>query len=224
VSFKFNPITGKLDLVGSGIVPINDAILKDGSVAMEADLDLDNNKIINLADPTANQDAATKKYVDDEINNINTDNVSEGVNNLYFTNERAQDSIGLILTNSNTINFSYDSINRELSAELNENFNGPIILNDNQVVPETLLSWPVTEFKHAIIDYSLERNEVYQTGVMIIAHDAQSLVGFTYNYVETSPIGVEFDALIEFNNLIIKYTTTNNNNDVIFKYKLKRWL
>jgi hypothetical protein len=44
-----------------------DVIKKDGSVAMEDDLNLNNSKIVNLAVPTADQDAATKKYVDDEI-------------------------------------------------------------------------------------------------------------------------------------------------------------
>ena len=35
--------------------------------AASADLDLGSQKIINLADPTADQEAATKKYVDDSL-------------------------------------------------------------------------------------------------------------------------------------------------------------
>lgn len=43
---------------------------KDGSVAMTGSLNMDNNKVINLGTPTADTDAATKKYVDDEIGKI----------------------------------------------------------------------------------------------------------------------------------------------------------
>ena len=44
---------------------INSCINKDGSNAMTGDLNLGtSNKIINLLDPTADQDAATKAYVD----------------------------------------------------------------------------------------------------------------------------------------------------------------
>ena len=43
-----------------------------GFAPAAADVDLGNNKITGLADPTADQDAATKKYVDDQANAINT--------------------------------------------------------------------------------------------------------------------------------------------------------
>lgn len=43
---------------------INNAVLKDGSVTMAADLNLGNNKIIKLAAPVADSDAARKKDVD----------------------------------------------------------------------------------------------------------------------------------------------------------------
>lgn len=45
----------------------DNAILKDGSVAMTQNLDLGNKNIVNLAAPTANAHAATKKYVDDVV-------------------------------------------------------------------------------------------------------------------------------------------------------------
>jgi hypothetical protein len=65
------------------------------AVSLGADLDAVNTyKIVNLQDPTSNQDAATKYYVDNEISNVSntvanltTDSVAEG-NNLYFTNNR----------------------------------------------------------------------------------------------------------------------------------------
>ena len=46
----------------------NEEIILDpagtGKVVIDSDLDLDSNQIINVADPTSNQHAATKAYVD----------------------------------------------------------------------------------------------------------------------------------------------------------------
>ena len=45
---------------------LSDYLEKDGSVAMTGNLQMGNKKIVGLATPTANTDAATKKYVDDK--------------------------------------------------------------------------------------------------------------------------------------------------------------
>lgn len=45
-------------------------IQRDGSVVMTGDLDLNSNKIINLADPVADSDAATKLYVDNKARGL----------------------------------------------------------------------------------------------------------------------------------------------------------
>ena len=45
----------------------NEALKTDGSNQMSADLDVDTNKITNLAEPTATTDATNKEYVDTEI-------------------------------------------------------------------------------------------------------------------------------------------------------------
>lgn len=38
----------------------------DGPAAMNGNLNMNNNKLVNLATPTSNSDAATKKYADDK--------------------------------------------------------------------------------------------------------------------------------------------------------------
>ena len=45
---------------------LSDYLEKDGTVTMTGNLNMGNKKIINLATPTSNTDAATKKYVDDK--------------------------------------------------------------------------------------------------------------------------------------------------------------
>ena len=45
---------------------LSDYLEKDGTVAMTGDLNVGNNKIVGLATPVSNTDAATKKYVDDK--------------------------------------------------------------------------------------------------------------------------------------------------------------
>lgn len=56
-----DPSTGRVQIKDNTKVPL------DGSVAMTGALNVGNNKVINLATPTANTDATTKLYVDTEF-------------------------------------------------------------------------------------------------------------------------------------------------------------
>jgi hypothetical protein len=170
-------VTG--DVVGtSDTQTLTDKTLGAGTV-LGADLDGANTyKVVNLVDPASNQDAATKKYVDDEITSVNgvidnltttdvvegdnlyftdtraktsaanlltgaaltnititgdetgltitaengvadstTDDLTEGSNNLYFTDERAQDAIGAAIANGTQTNISvtYDNLTNSIS-------------------------------------------------------------------------------------------------------------
>lgn len=49
-----------------------DYVKKDGTTAMTGALNLNSHKVTNVTDPTSNQDAATKKYVDDLISGLGT--------------------------------------------------------------------------------------------------------------------------------------------------------
>lgn len=46
-----------------------------------------------------------------------TDDLSEGSSNQWFTNERAQDAVGTILTNSPSVLFTYDDAGNKITAE-----------------------------------------------------------------------------------------------------------
>jgi len=61
-----------------------------------------------LTSPRANMWLATKT----------TDNLTQGVTNLYFTDERAQDAVGNILTNTSTIKWTYNDGSNIISADV----------------------------------------------------------------------------------------------------------
>jgi hypothetical protein len=97
------------------------------NIVLGADLDAVNSFTVkNLEEPSNNQDAATKFYVDNAISGVSntiagldTDDVAEGANNLYFTNARADARVLSLLTNSTQTNISITEIGGALvvSAE-----------------------------------------------------------------------------------------------------------
>jgi hypothetical protein len=110
------------DVVGtSDAQTLTNKTLGEGT-ALDADLDAVNeHKIVNLVNPSSDQDAATKKYVDDEISGVNdtidgltTTDINEG-DNLYYTDARVKD----VLTGSTQTNISITNVDGELiiSAE-----------------------------------------------------------------------------------------------------------
>jgi len=64
-ALSVNTLLEDLDLNGYNIVD------NTGDVNINDQLDMNSNKIVNVTDPTADQDAATKKYVDDSVGTLN---------------------------------------------------------------------------------------------------------------------------------------------------------
>lgn len=78
-----------------------------------------------LSDQTDLQSALDAKYDASNPNNyianisgFDTDDLGEGAANLYFTNERAQDAVGSILTDSSEIDFTYNDGANTISAAI----------------------------------------------------------------------------------------------------------
>lgn len=49
---------------------------------------------------------------------LDTDDIAEGTSNLYYTDERAQDAVGTILTDSSKIDFTYNDATPSISATI----------------------------------------------------------------------------------------------------------
>ena len=90
-----------------------------GATQQAGNLDMNSNQINNLGTPVASGDAASKSYVDSQVQTKDalselsgdTDDVSEGSTNLYFTDARAQTNANTAIGNNTTDNLSEGSTN-----------------------------------------------------------------------------------------------------------------
>lgn len=53
-----------------------------------------------------------------DVSGLNSDNIIEGVNNVFFTDERAQDAVGSILTGSSSVDFVYNDTLNTITADV----------------------------------------------------------------------------------------------------------
>ena len=111
--------TGDVELTAGGdiqlktdvVLTANKTITSSGGIKLGSNINANSNSINNLDDPVAAQDGATKAYVDaqvatkDALSELsgNSDDISEGSTNVYFTNTRADARVNAVLPNTGSL-------------------------------------------------------------------------------------------------------------------------
>jgi len=127
---------------------VADIAARDALVVGSADGEVQEGDVVKVTDASAdaaiNSGAASYIYdgtqyqllkSSDDVFSVNgqtgvvvldSDDVAEGVANLYYTDERAQDSVGTILLDTDTVKFTYDDVTPNISANVDITSNAPI--------------------------------------------------------------------------------------------------
>ena len=110
--------TGDIELTSGGdiqlktnvVLTADKTITSSGGVKYASNINMNSNNINNVDNPVAAQDAATKAYVDAQIlTKDNTDEITEGSSNLYFTNARADARVEALIIDEDNMATNSDS-------------------------------------------------------------------------------------------------------------------
>lgn len=121
--------------------------------------------------------------------------------------------------------FTWDKSNNILSlAGLQlSGLSAAIVLNDAVVSPTDIIIYNATNYPFAIIEYSLQRDGVYECGRLMIATDGTTAT-ISADFVSAGgSSGITFLASVSAGNVHIQYLSTSTTFNASFKYAARRW-
>ena len=153
-------------------------------------------------DPTSNLHAATKQYVDSEIPD-NTDGLTEGSSNLYFTDQRAVDALEAVVPDFTAVDIN--SVSRQIAATIN-------LANTSQTA---VYSFAKSAYRSAKFVVKAAYSTHTEVSEVIVTLDTSDNIAITeYGVVGTNGSLGSVTAGINGANVELLYTAGTANTDV----------
>jgi hypothetical protein len=97
-------------------------------------------------------------------------------------------------------------------------------MDNNQIVPETIFTWNISQAKSFSMSYSIERNGLFRHGVLtVVAYNADESLGtlaYTDDFSENFDTGVTLSATQSGNDILVQYVTTDTGDSGNLTYSI----
>jgi len=98
----------------------------------------------------------------------------------------------------------------------------PIIpLIDNTVVPTSIASFDTTNYKSAVLEYSIVRAATVRTGRIFMSSDGL-ILSFTDDFTDNNPTGITLSGSLSGSVMSVDYISTSTGIDASFRYMVRK--
>jgi hypothetical protein len=126
-------------------------------------------------------------------------------------------------TISSNANFTLDTANDNIGLSgLKLDILKSVTLLDNQPVTN-IFTIPHADYKFIVVEYSIERNNNFRVGRLLITSDGV-LASYTDDNTAIGSDGITLSVDVLGPNIRVRYTSTNTGNNATFKYALRKWI
>lgn len=97
-----------------------------------------------------------------------------------------------------------------------------ITLNDNQVSPLSIITFPAASNPFTVIEYSVSRGPNCRVGRLFVASNG-ALASVSDDGTDVGSVDIVFSAQVISGNVSIEYTSSSTGNTADFKYTTRQW-